>query len=289
MKEGGWCRALPFRVKFDLYCPHHITSNRWAGYIHSSSTSQNHLHLTRIIPNPPEPPPTPQDNPQITRTTINTLVLPQALCPQICFAHWATGNESPFARGASDSDEGSKYSWSKEMVPSNLSILPPRGCSGCTPQAAGWWENIQDTARTEGSFHWLLKLSLHFYPPTRKSQPLLETSCVMQRNIPTKPCLRQLGPPPSPSPKLCAPHLASTFPALPSAKRGICFSLPQPTSGRGGEPAVSLGRAGSTRDPCPPPAFPDSSSIFCQWFSGVFRQLPFGECPPWGAGGLGGL
>lgn len=112
------------------------------------------------------------------------------------------------------------------MVPSNLSILPPRGCSGCTPQAAGWWENIQDTARTEGSFHWLLKLSLHFPPPTRKSQPLLETSCVMQRNIPTKPCLRQLGPPPSPSPKLCAPHLASTFPALPSAKRGICFSLP---------------------------------------------------------------
>lgn len=87
-------------------------------------------------------------------------------------------------------------------------------------------------------------LFFFFPPPIRKLQPLVETSCFIQRTVPTK-SLRQprrssrrlLRPPPSLEPPSTAPCPASgqhiCYPsARPWRQLGICFSLSEPTSGR---------------------------------------------------------
>lgn len=134
----------------------------------------------------------------------------------------------------------------------------------------------------------VFKLFLYFPPPTRKSQPLLETSCVIQRNIPTKSCRRQLRPPPSPEPRAqpCAPHLASTFPVPqpgPGSSGGFVFPFPSQhlAERQRGRASVerclhSLGRAGSLVLHEGPSFFPckaastagtnaNASSTFGQW------------------------
>lgn len=177
----------------------------------------------------------------------------------------------------------------------------PEGCSGSTPQAGGWWENIPGKpvhSEDSGKLPLLFKLLLFcFPPPTRKSQPLLETSCAIQRNIPTRSCRGQLPLPPWPSPELSpVPHIwpAHFQPsARPRRQRGICFSLSQPTSGRAAEGRASVerclrspGRAGSARGSLVlPPARRQ-----CQLhFRAPGAALAPSECPPWGAGGLGRL
>lgn len=64
----GGCRALAFRVEFDLYCPHHIMGNRWAEHIHSSSTYQDHLQPTRTTSSSPGQSPNHQDHLPPTNT-----------------------------------------------------------------------------------------------------------------------------------------------------------------------------------------------------------------------------